>query len=256
MKTEELNEKREHEANEAGAGRYDENLALLAAYRGGDRAAGERLAVINRPLVCKIAGKFAGRGVDGEELVAIGNVGLVKAMNTFDFSRDCAFSTYAVPLVFGEIRRFLRDDGMIKVSRENKRLSATINAERERRINSGEAFSLEDIAAAIGVSVQDAAMALFSSSSVRSLDEAAFDDGEGATLGATVCDDDEEARSFDRLALRLALDRLAPFERKLIILRYFRDMSQAKTAEILGLSQVKVSRTEKKILAALREYLS
>ena len=97
----------------------DKNLELLSRYRAGDRAAGEALAELNAPLVYKIAGKFTGRGVDIEELVETGNIGLVKAINTFDFSRECAFSTYAVPLIFGEIRRFLRDDGLVKVSREN-----------------------------------------------------------------------------------------------------------------------------------------
>lgn len=236
-------------------GIYDKNIELLHAYRNGDRAAGEALAEINSPLVYKIAGKFSGRGVDTEELVETGNIGLVKAMNTFDFSRECAFSTYAVPLIFGEIRRFLRDDGIIKVSRENKRLSAEIGRERERRINSGEPTDIESIAGAIGVSVQDCAMAMFSTSSVRSLDEAAFDDDDGASLGSSVFDEEAQGREFDRLSLKLALEKLCDFDRKLIILRYFRDLSQSKTAQIMGLSQVKVSRAEKKILARLKGLL-
>ena len=122
------------ELKEKSISSYDKNLELITRYRDGDKAAGEELAKLNAPLVYKIAGKFTGRGVDIEELVETGNIGLVKAINTFDFSRECAFSTYAVPLVFGEIRRFLRDDGIIKVSRENKRLAAVIGRERERRI--------------------------------------------------------------------------------------------------------------------------
>ena len=102
--------------------RYDENLSLLLAYREGDREAGERLAVLNAPLVYSIASRFVGRGADMSDLVECGNIGLVKAMRTFDFSRECAFSTYAVPLIFGEMRRFLRDDGIIKVSREEKKI--------------------------------------------------------------------------------------------------------------------------------------
>ena len=235
---------------------FDKNLSLLKRYRSGDREAGEALATLNAPLVYKIAGKFTGRGVDIEELVETGNIGLVKAFNTFDFSRECAFSTYAVPLIFGEIRRFLRDDGPVKVSRENKRIAAAIGAERERRMNSGEPCDLDSLAGALGISREECAMAIFSSREVRSLDEAAFDDEEGVTLSAVVYDEDEGEREFDKLALRLALEKLPAFEKKLVILRYFRDYSQCKTAEIMGLSQVKVSRIEKRILANLRVMLA
>ena len=231
---------------------YDKNIDLIRRYRDGDGEAGEELANLNKPLVYNIAGRFSGRGIDMDELVEMGTIGLVKAINTFDFSRECAFSTYAVPLIFGEIRRFLRDDGMIKVSRENKRLSALLNAERDRRLNLGEDVGVETLAMAVGVSPQDAAAALFSTAPVRSLDEAAYDDDDSVTLGATVCDEDAVGRDFDRLALRLAIEKLADLPKKIIILRYFRDFSQAETAKVLGLTQVKISREEKKILSLLR----
>ena len=234
---------------------YDKNLDLIRKYRDGDSEAGEELANLNKPLVYNIAGKFIGRGVDMDELVEMGTIGLVKAINTFDFSRECAFSTYAVPLIFGEIRRFLRDDGMIKVSRENKRLSALLNAERERRLNLGEDIGVASLAAAVGISPQDAAAALFSTAPVRSLDEAAYDDDDSATLGAVVCDEDAAVRDFDRLALRLAIEKLTDLHRKIIILRYFRDYSQTETARVLGLTQVKISREEKKILSVLKSEL-
>ena len=235
---------------------YDENLTLLRAYREGDSEAGERLAELNAPLVYSIAGRFTGRGADITDLVESGTIGLVKAMRTFDFSHGCVFSTYAVPLIFGEIRRFLRDDGIIKVSREEKRLSALLCAERERRLTSGEDADLSAVAAAVGISVQDAASALFASSPVRSLEEAAYDDEDSATLGSTLCDEEEEIRQFDRFALRMAIEKLSEPWQKLIILRYFRDMSQTETARILGLTQVKVSREEKKIMDFLRRELS
>lgn len=234
---------------------YDKNLDLIKRYREGEREAGEELALLNRPLVYKIAGKFTGRGVELDELVETGNIGLVKAINTFDFSRECAFSTYAVPLIFGEIRRFLRDDGLVKVSRESKRLSAIINAERDRRRALGDDVSLSAVAEAVGVSREDAAMAIFAGAQPRSLDEPVFDEEEGVTLGAVISDEDEEARSFDKLSLRLSLERLSDFERRLIVLRYFHDLSQARCAEIMGLSQVKVSRSEKKILAKLGQLM-
>jgi len=234
---------------------YDKNIILIKRYREGDREAGEELAILNRPLVYKLAGKMTGRGVSLEELVETGNIGLVKAINTFDLERECAFSTYAVPLIFGEMRRFLRDDGPVKVSRESKRLSALLNAERDRRRTLGEDASLGAVAEAVGVSREDAAMALFAGAQPRSLDEPVFDEEDGVTLGAVISDEDGEARDFDRLSLHLALERLSDFERRLIILRYFRDLSQARCAEILGLSQVKVSRCEKKILARLGELM-
>lgn len=235
---------------------YDENLALLKAYREGDSEAGERLAEINAPLVYNIAGRFSGRGADVSDLVETGTIGLVKAMKTFDFSHGCAFSTYAVPLIFGEIRRFLRDDGIIKVSREEKRLSALLLAERERRLSLGEDADIATIAAAVGISPQDASTALFASSPVRSLDERAFDDDDTATLGSVICDEDAQIKSFDRFALRVAIEKLSESHRRLIILRYFRDLSQTETAKILGLTQVKVSREEKKIMEILRKELS
>lgn len=234
---------------------YDKNLDLIRRYRAGDDEAGEELAELNKALVYSIAGRFSGRGVDSEELYEIGTVGLVKAINTFDFSRECAFSTYAVPLIFGEIRRFLRDDGMIKVSRENKRLSALLNKERDRRLSVGEDAGVVSIANAVGVSPQDAAAALFATTPVRSLEEAAYDDDGALTLGATISDEDAPVKEFDRIALRFAIEKLKDTERKIIILRYFRDFSQAQTAKVLGITQVKVSREEKKILATLRREL-
>lgn len=235
---------------------YDENLVLLRAYRAGDGEAGERLAELNAPLVYSIAGRFSGRGADMSDLVESGTIGLVKAIKTFDFSHGCVFSTYAVPLIFGEIRRFLRDDGIIKVSREEKRLSALLLAERERRLSAGENADIGSVAAAVGISPQDASSVLFASSPVRSLDEAAYDEDDGVTLGSTICDEEAELRQFDRFALHMAIERLTEEQRKLIILRYFRDLSQTETARLLGLTQVKVSREEKKIMEILRKELS
>ena len=238
------------------AGRkYDKNPELIARYRSGDREAGEEIVILNQPLVASIAQRFSGRGVEQDELIELGNVGLIKAVNTFDASRECAFSTYAVPLIFGEIRRFLRDDGMIKVSREEKRLLARITKERERRALLGEDTSLRALSVALSVSVEDIASALHSGTPVRSLDEGAGDE-EGLTLGGVLFDEDDEPRRFEWLGLKMAIERLSEFERKLITLRYFRDYSQVMAAEALGVTQVKVSREEKKILSRLRTMLS
>ena len=153
------------------------------------------------------------------------------------------------------MRRFLRDDGIIKVSREERKLSAALNTERERRISEGESTDIASVAAAVGVSVQDAASALFALTPVRSLDECAYDDDDSVSLGATVYDDEEELRQFDKLALRSAIEKLDEGQRRLIVLRYYRDMSQTEAAKILGMTQVKVSREEKKIIAILKREL-
>ena len=236
---------------------YDDNPELIRKYRMGDAESGEALVERNLPLVYSVVKRFRDRGADESDLIECGTLGLVKAMKTFDTERGCAFSTYAVPLIFGEIRRFLRDDGFIKVSRDEKRLSAILCRERERRINEGEPHDLKSIAGAVGVSIQDAASAIFSETPVRSLDESVFDDDDGrTTLGSTLSDEEEEIRSFNRLALRTAIEKLDSEKRKLIILRYFRDFSQVETAKALGLSQVKVSREEKKIMEILRKELT
>ena len=233
---------------------YDNNPELIRRYRMGDNDAGEELVNLNLPLVYSIAGRFKERCEDVNDLVECGTIGLVKAFKTFDLERGCAFSTYAVPLIFGEIRRFLRDDGLIKVSREEKRLCAILNAERERRAASGESVSISELAASAGVSMQDAAMALSAGNPIRSLDEQAFDD-DSATLGSMIADEGAEARDFDKLSLRYAIERLDDVQRRLVLLRYYRDLSQSETARILGLSQVKVSREEKKIMQLLREMM-
>ena len=233
---------------------YDRNLALLEEYRSGSAEAGEELAELNAPLVYRMAQRFSERA-DMSDLIECGNLGLVKAMQSFDPERGCAFSTYAVPLIMGEMRRFLRDDGIIKVSREEKRLSAMLNREREERIARGEDSSLEAIAAAVGVSVQDAASALFATVPPRSLDERAYDDDDSDTLGSIITDDDQES-ALDRIALRTAIESLPEQWRKIVILRYFRDLSQQQVARILGITQVKVSREEKKIMVELKKALS
>lgn len=234
---------------------YDKNPELIERYRAGDAEAGEELVNRNMPLVYSIAGRFRDRGADPEDLKECGTLGLVKAIKTFDAARGCAFSTYAVPLIFGEIRRFLRDDGFVKVSREEKRLSAILCRERERRLDAGERCDIESLAAAAGVSVQDAASAIRSESPVRSLDESVFDDDGRTTLGSTIANENEDTDRFERLALHAAIEGLDELRRKLVILRYFKDYSQVETARALGLSQVKVSREEKRIMAILRDEL-
>ena len=236
---------------------FSENLTLLARSHEGDRRATEELVKMNGGLVTGIALRFIGRGTELEDLIALGNLGLLKAIRTFDLTRGCAFSTYAVPLIFGEIRRFLRDDGPIKISRAQKRLGARLASARERRMAAGEdGVRIEDLANDCGISASEAAAALEAAQPISYLSESVYGEDEGMTLEGTLYDEDEGERNMWRLALGEAINRLPELRRKIILLRYFRDMSQEETARILGLTQVKVSREEKKILDGFREVLS
>lgn len=236
--------------------KYADNPLLLEMARSGDAGAAEQLVKNNAGLVRSVAARFPERGYDREELAAVGQLGLLKAIRTFDPARGCTFSTYAVPLIFGEIRRFLRDDGPIKVSRERKRLAAILSAERERAAANGEELRLREIARRVGVTPEDAADALDAVSPVRSLSEYAYPGDEGPTLGETLSDEGENERVFDRISIALAVEKLPALRKKIVLLRYFRDMSQQKTADLLGLSQVKVSREEKRAIEFLRRELS
>ena len=217
---------------------YDSNPELIARYRAGDEIAGERLVEINQPLVYSIAARFRERCDDVGDLIECGTIGLVKAIKTFDADRGCAFSTYAVPLIFGEIRRFLRDDGIIKVSREERRISVLINRERERRRNLGLPTDVYTLADVLGITPQDVASAMFVDVAPRSLEESVFDDGDSTTLGSMISDESDTDR-FDKLALRMAIESLDEQKRQIVYLRYFKDYSQSQTAKVLGLSQVK-----------------
>ena len=237
--------------------KYKDNPTLIAASQAGDAEATEQLVLQNGGLVRSIAVRFLGRGQELEDLIQIGHMGLIKAIRTFDLSRGCAFSTYAVPLIFGEIRRFLRDDGPIKVSRTQKRLGATLAAERERCLSEGMGeVRLSVLAERCGVSVAEAAAALDATAPVTSLSELVYHGEDGPTLESRLSNEEENERDFDRLALSMAIDKLPALRRKIILLRYYRDYSQSETAAALGLTQVKVSREEKRILSFLREELA
>ena len=237
------------------AERRAENIKLLEEYRNGDESAVEKLMKNNFGLVAGAASSFGGRGVETEDLIQIGSIGMLKAIRTFDLSRGTAFSTYAVPLIIGEIRKYLRDDGLIKVSRLRKRDGACLLRERERFVSENmREPRIEELASACGMTVEDAALALEASSPVRSLSEPVNEDD--ATLECVIPGHDAGIeRALDRIALSEALRGLPALWRKIVYLRYFRDLSQQQTADELGLSQVKISREEKKIFAKIREQL-
>lgn len=236
-------------------GTYKEITAALEAYAAGDPTAEARLMDLNSGLVNGLAYRFRGRGTDYEDLVQIGSIGLLKAIRSFDLSRGFAFSTYAVPLIIGEIRRFLRDDGLVKVSRVQKRLGATIMHEREKYISeNGVEPRLEEIAKLVGITVEEAAAALDSTSPVRSLSEVIGDD-DFSLEDVIPSREDTLGKMVENMALCETINKLPPLWRQIITLRYFKDYSQQQTAEALGLTQVKISREEKKIFSSLRAQL-
>ena len=202
----------------------------------------------NLPLVHKLANRFRGRGVEYEELYAAGCVGLVKAVDRFEPERGLCFSTYAVPVILGEIRRLFRDGGSVKISRSLKELSVKAARLRDQLSANGEP-RISDIAQALGVTPEEAAEALCAGIPPVSLDHG--EDGEPLPVPSASGED----ALIDRLALRQCLSELSVEDREILMLRYFRRKTQCETAQILGMTQVMVSRRERKLLKELREQL-
>ncbi len=210
----------------------------------------------NEGLVRSIAFKFRDRGTDIDDLIQIGTIGMIKAVRSFSFEREVAFSTYAVPLIMGEIKRHLRDDGPVKISRIYKKLSVELGRARSRiLLDEGREPTIAELALACGVSVEDAALALETVNPISSLSET-YGEDEKLTLESQLASTDREIEKLtDKLALGQAISKLPQDWQKIITLRYYRNMTQQQVASLMGLSQVKVSREEKKILASLRQEL-
>lgn len=244
---------------------YEGNMELLEIARSENEkesmAATEALLELNRGLLRSIALRFRDRGVEMDDLMQIGTIGMIKAIRSFDAERGTAFSTYAVPLIFGEIRRHMRDEGPLKVGRYYKKLGAAImNARNKILLDEGREAHIEELATICGVSPEEAAMALEAISPVMSLSDKAFGgDEDGVELGLTIADEESEAefeRLRDRIALGQAISQMPELWQRIVLLRYYRDMTQQQTADSLGLSQVKISREEKKIVEFLRSKMS
>ena len=237
---------------------FNKNQELLKKASQGDESATEELMRINFGLVRSIVQRFRDRGVEYDDLMQIGSIGMLKAIRSFDPSKGTVFSTYAVPLIIGEIRRFIRDDGLIKVSRIYKQQGATLMREREKYISeNGAEPKIEELAKRCGMSIEDAAVAIDASSAVASLSASINGDDETYTLESTLSSEKNEIDGkIEHIALSQAISSLPPLWRKIVTLRYLREYSQQKTAEMLGLTQVKVSREEKKIFDVLRKQLS
>lgn len=229
-------------------------FALLEAAQQGDDAACERVLLENNALIWSVVRRYYGRGIDPDDLYQLGCMGFLKAVRGFDTHYGTQFSTYAVPKIAGEIRRFLRDDGAVKVTRGLRERAQAVYAARERlRMSLGREPTVSELAQHTHLSVEEVAEAELSTAAPESLQA---ETAEGLTIESMLGSDDSAERMVERLALREALDSLPRRERMTLLLRFFRGMTQQQTARVLGVSQVQVSRLERRALKTLRTQLS
>ena len=226
--------------------------ALIAAAQAGDKAAAEALVTQNAGLIWSVAKRFLGRGAEAEDLYQLGCLGFLKAVEGFDLQFGTQFSTYAVPKIAGEIRRFLRDDGAIKVSRSLKERSAAVRLMRSRLSSAlGRDPTLRELAEQLGLTAEEIALAETATQEVESIHRECGE--EGFTLENILTDTESEERMLEKIALRQAISELPERERTVIALRYFHGLTQDRVAKVLGVSQVQISRIEKKAIGILRE---
>lgn len=229
-----------------------EELILLS--QAGDREAGETLITENAGLIWSVARRFIGRGAENDDLYQLGCLGFLKAVEGFDPAFGTQFSTYAVPKIAGEIRRFLRDDGAVKVSRGIKEQAAAIKMTRTRLTGIlGREPSIGEISRQTGFTPEEIALAETATASTESIQQQTGEDG--FSLENILTDTESEERLVEKIALRQAIDRLPEREANVIRLRYYHGLTQDRTAKVLSVSQVQVSRIEKKALAMLRELM-
>jgi RNA polymerase sporulation-specific sigma factor len=245
----------------------EDTMKLIEKSHHGDKRAREKLVEENLGLVWSIVRRFAGRGTDNEDLFQIGAMGLVKAIDKFDTSYEVRFSTYAVPMITGEIKRFLRDDGLVKVSRTLKENNWKIRrAAEEYRQQKGREATLEELAVLTGLTREEIVQAQESGVEVDSIDRTVLQsDGSEICLLDRIDSqsrkeghagiDQEKERLLNKVVLEQLLLELPEMERKLIAMRYLQEKTQVDVAAVLGISQVQVSRLEKRILKGLREKL-
>lgn len=233
-----------------------ETRELLAKTKDGDREARNTLIEDNLRLVHHVVKRFVGRGVELQDLFQIGTIGLIKAVDHFDLDREVQFSTYAVPMILGEIKRFLRDDGMVKVSRSLKENAYRIKKEQEEFIKVyGREPLVNELSFRLNISPEDIVEALEAGMEVESLQREIYrSDGSHTTLGEQVQDTrNEKEELLNHMVLNQLMNELEPEEREIILLRYMENRTQTEVAKQLGTSQVQISRYEKKILKKLRE---
>ncbi|MCQ1530997.1 RNA polymerase sporulation sigma factor SigF [Lutispora saccharofermentans] len=234
-------------------------IDIILKAQSGDTNAENYIVSQNLGLVRSVVKRFLNRGCEYEDLVQIGSIGLLKAIKKFDSSYNVRFSTYAIPMIIGEIKRFLRDDGLIKVSRSIKEIAIKANACKENiEKNFGREPTVSELAAELDIPAEDLIIAMDSINSTQSLQEVIYqDDGSPVLLIDKIQNESlEDIDLIDKIALREVLATLEPRERQIIMLRYFSENTQCQVANILGISQVQVSRIEKKILDKLRKRIT
>lgn len=233
-----------------------DTLQLIERARNGDKEAREQVITENIPLVWSIVRRFANRGQELQDLFQIGSIGLMKAIDKFDNSFDVKFSTYAVPMITGEIKRFLRDDGMIKVSRSLKETAGRVRMAQEQLSKQlGREPTIEEIGEELDMEIEDIAMAVSANSEVESLYKTIYQ-GDGSAIyliDKLELMSDEEENLLNKIALQKVMDTLDGKDKELIELRYYMNWTQTDIAKKFGISQVQVSRLEKKILKKMRE---
>ncbi len=234
----------------------DHTIALIQRSHEGDKAAREQLVEENVGLIWCVVKRFYGRGLENEDLFQIGSIGLLKAIDKFDLSYDVKFSTYAVPMISGEIKRFLRDDGMIKVSRTLKELSYKIFQTREKLLDLlGREPTIEELAEKMQIDKEEIVEALEAGSEVESIYKPIHqkEGNEIRLMDKLEEKEHREEKILDHMLLQQLLGTLEKEERTLIYMRYFQDKTQSQVGKELGISQVQVSRMEKKIMENLRK---
>lgn len=236
----------------------DETMKLISMAHKGDKDARDQLVLDNVGLIWSIVRRFQGRGHDLEDLFQIGCIGLIKSIDKFDLSYEVRFSTYAVPMITGEIKRFLRDDGMIKVSRSIKEMGTKVKIAREAlNISIGREPTIDEIANQVGASREEVAASIEAGAEVESLYKTINKNDETSILLIDKIEDENEDQEhlLNQMVLKELLATLEPKEREIIIRRYYENQTQTQISQDLSISQVQVSRLEKKILKQLREKL-
>lgn len=233
-----------------------ENYRMIKLAQSGNKEALESLTLQNRGLIWSAVKKYSGRGVDTDDLFQIGAIGLIKAINKFDTSFDVEFSTYAVPMILGEIRRFLRDDGIIKVSRNLKEIAAKArNAAEMIYAKEGRDATISEIAEMIDCSINDITLSLDATQPTESIYRTVYDGDNNPVLLIDKIHKNEnnEESLLTSVALKEAIKNLPSKERQILMLRYYKEKTQSEVARIMGVSQVQISRIEKKLLGTLRQ---
>lgn len=239
---------------------YENNVEDIIKAKEGNEEAMSKLVESNSGLIWSIVRRFKERGYELEDLYQIGSLGFIKSIRRFDTNFEVQLSTYAVPYILGEIKRFIRDDGPIKVSRSTKELCVKIREIQKEHLNKkGEEIKLEEIAKILKVAKEEIAAALDSVNCVDSIYDVNYKDeneNEGNILDKIPANDENEKNIIDKIVLKDAINRLDERDRKIILLRYFRGSTQSQVAKVLGISQVQVSRIEKRVLSDMKEMLA